>query len=319
MAAVITSQKASAPGAKKVFVSKGAIGKAAAIAVSLPTKPSAASDDMSEYHFLIHGEKKIGKTTFTTVEEGVFLLTFDPKQKALEIMQEHCPNWETFEAYLKALEAAAAAGKYPYKRVVIDGADIWYARCQDWACRQLGIKHPSEEDWGKGWDKLKVTFANAVDRLLALPGGVWFISHSQWKEIETRQKGVKVTKLVPNLRSGGEEILVGRVDGWFAYDYKEDERILIVKGDERTGAGHRVRGHFQTPDGRAVIEIPMGNDEFVAWTNFKAAFNNKQPFVDTEDRDNYEPPSGAGKGAATAKASAGPAAPAKKSLFIKKK
>jgi hypothetical protein len=247
---------------------------------TLPTKPDEPVHDINAYSFLFHGEKKIGKTTLLMEEPGTLLLTFDPKQKSLGIMQRYCPNWATFEEYLKLLESSRAS--YPYKRVVIDGIDIWYRSCQQKICKDLGISHPSEEGFGKAWDRLKETFATAVDRLLALPGGCWFISHSDWREIKTRD-GSKITKLVPLVKAGGEEILVGRVDGWFAYVYDGPERWLIIRGDESTGAGHRIRGHFETPDGRQVVEIPMGNNETEAWANLQAAFDNQQPFATSQE------------------------------------
>lgn len=246
--------------------------------LTLPTSPSEQVHDINAYSFLFHGEKKIGKTTLLLEEPGVLLLTFDPLAKSLSIMQRYCPNWATFEGYLKLLEGQVQNKNYQYKRVVIDGIDIWYRACQNGVCKELGIKHPSEEGWGKAWDMLKERFANAVDRLLALPGGCWFISHSDWREVKTRS-GEKITKLVPLVKAGGEEILVGRVDGWFAYVYDGNERTLIIRGDESTGAGHRIRGHFETPDGKPVVEIPMGDSETVAWQNLQHAFNNEQTFT----------------------------------------
>lgn len=280
------------------------------IKVTLPTTVSAVSDELNDYSFIIHGEKKIGKTTLVTQQEGTFLLTFDPLQKSLSILQAHCPNWDTFEAYLKKLEEAAAAGTYPYKRITIDGADIWHRLCQEKACRTLGISHPSDEEWGKGWDAVNVLFNKAVDRVLALPGGVWFISHSEWREIQTRKTNVKVTKLVPLLKSKAEDVLVGKVDGWFAYTYDEKRRVLVVRGDERTGAGHRVRGHFVTTDGRPVDEIYMGGSEEEAWANFDNAFHNRQEYATVDELFGIAAPTAAAPKGGTL---------LKKKLLIKKK
>lgn len=280
MAAVMKTSAGKAGKKKKKKKGKDSSG----INVSLPMKPSVPVADLSAYSVLIHGEKKIGKTTLTTVEGDVFLLTFDPPQRAYAVKQRHCPDWKHFIAYLDLLEQKARDDDYPYKRVVVDGADIWYRRCQDYICKKLVIDHPSEEKWGKGWDLLKSTFAKAVDRLLALPGGCWFISHSEWQEVETR-RGDKVQKLNPLIKAGGQDILVGRVDAWFAYDYVGEERVLVVRGDEVTGAGHRIKGHFETPAGKAVREIPMGETEEEAWANFLKAFNNEQEFVSVKQRD----------------------------------
>jgi hypothetical protein len=212
------------------------------------------------------------------VEEGTLLLTFDPIQKAQTILQRHVPDWNTFMTYLGLLEAQVKAGKYPYKRVVIDGADIWYRKCQEAVEKKLVVDHVSEEKWGKGWDMLKNWFATAVDRLFALPGGCWIIAHSDWREVESRTKGVKVNKLLPLLNYHGEE------------------RILIVEGDERTGAGHRIKGHFLTPKGRKLREIPMGENEEEAYANLLNAFNNKQTFITIKERNDSAEKAKAAKG-----------------------
>lgn len=274
---------------------------AATSTLFLPEEASVPTTDVNEFHFLIHGEKKIGKTTFCTVEGDVLLLTFDPLQKALAIKQAYCPDWATFEGYLKLLEARAKNGNYPYRRVVIDGADIWYRCCQTAVEKKLVVDHVSEEGWGRGWDMLKQQATSAVVRLMNLPGGCWFISHSVWREVETRD-GRKIEKLLPLMKGGAEEILVGRVDGWFAYDYSGRDRILVVRGDESTGAGNRCKGRFMTPDGRPVVEIPMGSSEEDGYRNFLSAFNNQQAFATVSERD--------GKGAEQ---------PPKKKLLLAKK
>ena len=255
------------------------------IVVDLPTEPSVRSNDINDYHILIHGEKKIGKTTIAAVEPGTFSLTFDPVRKGLEIMQRHMPDWATFAAYLDILEARAKEGKFPYKRLVIDGADIWYRKCQAWAEKKLVVGHISEEKWGRGWDLLKETFTDAVVRIMNLPCGVWFISHSAWREVETRDANVKIEKLVPLMKQGGEEILNGRVDAWFAYDYAGSERVMYIRGNERIGAGCAIKGHFETPKGRQVREIPMGDSEEEAYENLLKAFHNKQTYVSLKERD----------------------------------
>ncbi|KKN74283.1 hypothetical protein LCGC14_0392220 [marine sediment metagenome] len=246
--------------------------------ISLPKKLSKVSDDINDYLILIHGEKKIGKTTLALQEPGVLLLTFDPPQKALRVLQRHVGTWPALTKYVGLLMKEAKKKDFPYKRIVIDGVDIAYRLCQDYVCAKLGVEHPRDEAYGKGWDMLKHEFAKYIDKVLALPCGVWFICHSRWQEVETRS-GPKVSKLVPLLKSGAEEIVAGKVDGWFAYDYIGTQRILIIQGDERTGAGHRMSEHakhFQTPEGKRVKEIPMGSSPKEAYRNLLSAFDNKQ-------------------------------------------
>jgi len=278
--AVIKSSRAAA--AKPVAVAKAV--KAPPLMVELPLEPTEVSNDLDDFRMLMHGEKKIGKTTLAAQQEGVFVLEFDPERRGLRMLQRHINSWPMAMAYLKALEEAAKKGKLPYVRVVIDGVDRWYRMCQAWVCTKLAISHPSEESWGKAWDLLRTTFTNAVDRFMALPCGVWFICHSNWKEVETRSG--KIEKLIPTMPATAEEIVNSKVDAWFAYDYVNERRVLIVVGDDRTGAGHSIEGHFLTPAGDRVREIDMGTSPAEAWKNFLAAFHNQQTYTRIEDLDN---------------------------------
>ncbi len=251
--------------------------------LTLPMEVTPVKGALTDAHILIHGEKKIGKTTLANAYGTSFILEFDPLQNWIQARQRFVPTWLHFMQYLQLLEQHAARGKLPFNRVIIDGADIWYRLCQKWVEKSLQIEHLSDADWGKGWDKIKETFSDACRRLMALGCGTWYICHSQWKEVQSRIPGRKVTKLMPQLKGGGDEILTGLVDAWFAYDYWEQQRILIVQGDERTAAGHRMDGHFLTPGKQPVQEIWMGNSPAEAWNNLQAAFDNQQDYIRLAD------------------------------------
>lgn len=279
---VVRRSSATSPAAAPV--KKTAEPAAAALVLSLPDEPSEVSDNINDYYFMIHGVAKIGKTSMAVEEGDVLLLTFDPLNKSLPLLQRFVPTWAHLIGYLQLLEKKVAEGTYRYKRCVLDGTDLMYRLCQRAVEKELVVDHVSEEKWGRGWDKLKDTFIQTVDRLMALPGGCWFICHSEWREIETR-RGVKATKLMPLMKAAAEEIVVGKCDCWCAYDYNGKERVLIVRGHEKIGAGTKVKNHFMTTDGRPVYEIPMGDSETDAWANLVAAFNNEQRFASLAERD----------------------------------
>lgn len=247
----------------------------------LPLERSEPVADPWAFAYLMTGEKKIGKTTFAIegCEELVF--QFDKPQIAYRIREVVIKSWAEFKDYLAKVEERAAAdpGKFPYQRIVIDGAGEWYQMCQQWVCKKFGVEHPSEEGYARAWHKLRDEFTDAVNRLLRLQKnvgcGMIFIAHSEWKEKKTRE-GEKIERLVPNLPPRAEEILNGKCDAWFTWDYSGDRRIMVVLGDEVTGAGHRIDGHFMTPDGRRVQEIDMGGSSKEALANFMRAFNNQQ-------------------------------------------
>ena len=250
--------------------------------VSIPSMPSKISTRFSDYSFLIHGEKKIGKTTLLAQEEDAFFLCCDPLQRSLSIRQRHVPDWEHMLAYILLLEKGNF--KKPIKTVIIDGADIAYHLCFDWCCRKLVINHPNDEDdFGKSWQFIRREFDSAILRLHCIPGiAPRFISHSKWAETKTRSGG-KVERLIPNLTGQAEEILNGRVDIWGAYVYDGSNRILVIRGNEQVGAGHRVDSQFRTPEGEPVEEIYMGKSPQQAYANLIDAFRNKQTYISFDE------------------------------------
>lgn len=258
--------------------------------VSLPTQKTELSDDLRDYSILIHGEKKIGKTSLLAEEEDAIFLEWDPEQKAKAIYQVHIPDWAHFEEYVKLLEDEAKAGTLKFRTVVVDGVDLMYNSCFATTCKRLCIEHPNDEnDWGKSWGAIKKAFSEMVRRLLNIPKcSVRFICHSTWKEISSRG-GLKVEKLVPILSGQAEEVLVGLVDIWAAYTYDGDQRVIVIEGDEETGAGHRVDHCFRTPDGTPVQEIPAGGSSQEAYSNLLRAFANKQPTVKGKEESTKKP------------------------------
>lgn len=252
------------------------------IKVSIPTKPSQVIVDIRRYSILLHGEKKIGKTTLFAQEKKAFFMQFDPLQLSLAIRQRHIPDWPHFLAYIDLLEG----GDENVETAIVDGADIAYQHCFDWCCMKLAITHPHDEnDYGKSWKFIRSEFEKAVLRLLSLNEkgiATRFICHSKWAEIKTRGGG-KTEKLVTYLTSQAEEVLNGRIDIWAAYTYFDKKRILIIEGDEEIGAGHRVDGRFLTLEGEAIKEIDMGRSAKQAYENLLEAFNNEQVYSVIEE------------------------------------
>ncbi len=246
----------------------------------LPKKRSVKSDSIEEYSFLFHGEKKIGKTTLLAQEPNNLFLEYDPIQKSLEIYQVPIREWDTVNEVADELER----GGHDFTTCTHDGVDIMYQLCLETVCAARGVGHPHDsDDFGSTWNAVKRAFGGTINRYLKMDGvATRFICHSVWKEIKTRVG--KTDRLCPTLTGQAEEVLVGLVDGWFAYIYDGDERVLVIRGNEQIAAGHRINHRFLTPDDRQVREIPMGDSEFSAYDNFQRAFNNQQEFVDLMER-----------------------------------
>lgn len=256
--------------------------KKTTVKVSIPKKVSKISHDLRDYSVLLHGEKKIGKTTLWAQEKNAFFLMFDPIQKAQALLQKHVPSWPHFLAYIDLLEKDSG----DVRTVIVDGADIAYQLCFNWSCQKMAIVHPHDEnDYGKSWNFIRHEFEGAILRLLALnEKGIAsrFNCHSKWAEIKTRGGG-KTEKLVTYLTSQAEEVLNGRIDLWAAYTYIGKKRVLIIEGDEEIGAGHRIDGAFRTPDGESIAEIDMGRSPKQAYDNLFEAFANEQTYTTMDE------------------------------------
>lgn len=270
MASVRRSQRREKSGRK---YSRGSSRTAGSI--ELPTSMTQAGGDINDFSILIHGVKKIGKTSLALQGGKVLVVQFDPPQIAYDRMEVVCPDYSTFLLVLKELEKKAGGKKFPYDRIVIDRCDTWYQHAMNYTCDKLAIDHPQDEAYGKGWNAVKKTFSDAVDRVLRLPCGKWFLCHSNHQQDEDRH-GNEITKLFPNLSKQADEILNGKVDAWFAYVYEGRSRALVVNGDERTGAGHRINKHFRTVNDEPIEMISMGRNEEEGFENLLAGFNNEQ-------------------------------------------
>lgn len=239
---------------------------------------------------MLLGEKKIGKTTFAIEDSEEFVLQFDRPQISQEIREEHIDTFDKLKAVVDALEELAEeeGEDFPFNRIVVDGVGGMYQLCFDACLKHFRIDHPSDEEWGKGWHWIRDTFTEFVDRLNRFKVkhgcGVLYIAHSEWKEIKKRG-GVTLTKLSAELAPKAESILEGKVDMWALYDYSGKERVLTIQGSDEVQAGHSIDGHFLTPDGTKVREIPMGSSPEEALFNFLTAFHNKQIFPDLSARD----------------------------------
>lgn len=255
--------------------------KKSVVRVSLPKKPSKPPSDFKNISILLHGEKKIGKSSLFVQEPNAFFLEFDPLQP-YKILQRQVPDWPHFLAYIDLLETNPGN----VETVILDGVDICYQACFDWCCTKLVIQHPhDEDDYGRSWKFIRTEFEKAMLRVLNLEGiAARFISHSKWTKVESHT-GKKINKLVPFLTTQAEEVLGGRVDLWAAYQYSGKRRILTIKGDETISAGHRIDEQFRTPDGEPIEEIYMGKSPKEAYKNLLEAFDNEQIYTTVDELD----------------------------------
>lgn len=235
--------------------------------LTLPLQPSVPSSDLGDFIILLYGLPKIGKTTLAAQFPGAFFLMFEPGGKSLAIYQREVRNWDDFIQYVKLIESDTR-----FKTVVLDTVDIAWKMCEDAVCRQMGISHPGDEDYGKGWARVADEFTKWISRLNKAGKGVIFISHAKEKQI-TRRSGASSDRIVPTMAGGARRVIEPMADIFGYYEYGDDgEHQLRVRGDDLVTAGTRLTEHFKD------IEdvIPMGNSPQEAYRNFMRAFDNER-------------------------------------------
>lgn len=248
---------------KEVFVEKPK--------VALPTEVSKPSNEIGVYSLLVYGRKKIGKTSLVSNFPKTFCMMFEPGAKSLRIYQKPVGSWEEFLAYIDLLENT----KHDFKTVCIDTGKIAYDYCLDYVCRINNFEHPTDEAYGKGWEKVRKELQTAFIRLMNLGIGVIVICHEKIADI-MRKSSETYNRIIPDLAGQAGSFFAGVIDTIAYYHYVDEQRVLTIQGDEEIEAGTRCEENFRTVSGERIYNIPMGSSSSEAYKNLIAAFNNRQ-------------------------------------------
>jgi len=196
--------------------------------LKLPVNKTLARSELESFSILIHGMPKIGKSTFCSNAENTLFLATEPGLNSLDVYQLPIKDWPS----LMDACGLIASGDHKYKTIVIDTIDNAYKLCQAYICSKYKIDHESDMGWGKGHAFVNNEFQRAINKMIAMPYGLYMISHSQAREIETRTS--KHTKIVPTLPDKVGKIITGMVDMILFCD------LEIVKDDSGNDISRRV-------------------------------------------------------------------------------
>jgi hypothetical protein len=237
----------------------------------LPTEKTPARMSLSELTVLVHGPAKIGKSEMCSHAEKAIFLATEAGLNALEVYQLPILTWSEFLAACGELKD----GKHDFKTVVVDTLDNLFLMCMEHVCARLKIEHPSDLGYGKGFSLVNGEFYRALNKLSLLPYGLFLISHSQEKEIETRTG--KRTRIVPTLPDKARRMVLGMVDVILYCDVDTvasldgkaatERRVMRTKPTEGYEAGDRT-GRLP-----AVIELN--------YAKFAEAFEKATPNIDS--------------------------------------
>lgn len=172
----------------------------------LPTQKTPPKPNLNDLTVLVYGPSKIGKSTWCSQADGALFLATEAGLNNLDVFQAPIGSWDDLLAACKEI----AEGKHTFKTVIIDTVDNAYRMCAEHVCQKFKIEHESDLGYGKGYALINNEFYRVLNKLALLPYGLFLISHSQDREIETRTG--KLTRIVPTLPDKARKIVLGMVD-----------------------------------------------------------------------------------------------------------
>lgn len=202
--------------------------------MKLPSEKSKPALNINNYIYLVYGNPKSGKSTFCSNFDKTIFICTEPGHKFLEIFKVEPKSWEDIQLITKEL----VAGQHDFKTVVIDTVDLAYKMCETYTCKKLGVQHPADAPYGKGFAAVREDFVRVVNGLLKADMGVVFISHSQVKDIE--ENGVKRSYTDSTLSGSAAKVIHGLCDFIFhTYIDAKGNRLMRTKGSPSLNAGDR--------------------------------------------------------------------------------
>lgn len=202
----------------------------------LPTTKTPPRQDLADLTVLVYGKSKIGKSELCSNSDSALFLATEPGLNALDVFQVSIQTWEDL---LNAC-GEIAQGDHSFKTIIIDTIDNAYKMCAEYICRKAKIEHESDLGYGKGWALVNNEFQRVLNKLAFLPYGLFLVSHSQEKEIETRTG--KLTRIVPTLPDKARKIVLGMVDLILYCD------IEVTQGEDGKPAYRRVMRTKPSPN-----------------------------------------------------------------------
>lgn len=175
-------------------------------------------------------------------------------------------GWDGFCKLLDLLERRSAQ----FSTFSVDTVDELYDGAFRAVCGKLGIEHPEDQKYGRGWDKIKTAFAHGLHRLANVARGrlLVLVSHTKSQVIPTRVKDYE--QLQDTLKSHGQGVVHPIVDVmWYlGYEGQKDKdprirgdlRQLVLRGGTSVLANSRDRKLRFLPD-----SIILPEDEMQDW------------------------------------------------------
>jgi intein/homing endonuclease len=213
-------------------------------------------------HNFLANDFVVHNSTWCSQAEGAVFLATEAGLNNLEVFQVPITRWEEFLLTCREI----AEGKHPFRTVVIDTVDNAYRMCADYICAKFKIDHESDLGFGKGYALINNEFHRVLTKVSLLPYGLFLVSHSQEREIETRTG--KHTRIVPTLPDRVRQIVLGMAD---VILYCDIEVTTGPDGGTTTRRVMRTKPHVNYEAGDRTGRLPEVID--LDFSKFLEAFN----------------------------------------------
>lgn len=228
----------------------------------LPTKKTEKTTRFEDEITLIYGAPKIGKSTFCSGFENALYLDSETGLSNLSVYRVSIDSWETFVETGKELRKLKNEGKCKFSPLIFDTIDNIYTMCVEYICKKNNIKHPSDLDYGKGWNMVKREFVATMQAYRSLDLGVIYISHASDKEIKTRLGSY--TRYDVTMTGACQDVIIPSCD-LILYAHSitgkdgKEIRVLETKPSQNWNAGDRT--------GKLPEQMPLKHNEFMEMFN----------------------------------------------------
>lgn len=107
------------------------------------------------------------------------------------------------------------------KTLVIDTVDRAYPLCMDYVCKKMGITHPSEMEFGKGWSSVRAEWERVIQKINTLGYAIILTAHETDKKIKSKK--IEIDVKYPDLPKTGLDIITDFADIVAHYSFRDDE------------------------------------------------------------------------------------------------
>lgn len=221
----------------------------------LPTvKSTREARDPRDARILLVAPPKTGKTTLAAAWAPDTTLILDTHRGSALLDGEHyVAPIHSFPEFVQTVDDIVN-GSHQFRTIVVDLVEDVYKMADRAGGEQFKQVAAGLVEYGKGTSYAEAIFRQTIDKLLAAPIGIWFLSH-----VETIQDGSQIT-YIPKIDKRVRTYIEGAVDFALLAEARGPNRQLQTAPSARYQIGSRVPLPNPMPlDARALyVEIAKG-------------------------------------------------------------